>query len=163
MAIPAPTATVVGGPLTLTLADSVQEVTCTDTADPYTPAATARTWQVNATDVDSDVTSTTYSLGFAAAGTYPVAVEVTNADGTAASTPVNVVVSDALVDTPLALIAGTARIQPADLPVEYRDAQKCTPGIPTVANVNDAKLYGTVGVGANVVLADGTGAVVSLV
>lgn len=141
MAIPVTTATVVGGPLSLTASQTTPSVTVTDTGDPYTPAATARSVRVNATTVNATapVTST---VGFIAPGTYPVSVNVVNADGTATSAVTNVAVTDSL--SSLALIPGTSRIRPTELPLEYRDPTIATPGIPTAQNLYYARRSGSI-------------------
>lgn len=169
MAVPVATATVVGGPIDIT--DAVREgtVTITDTADPYTPAATGRSVKVGAATVDAGPQDVVSTLNMAAAGTYPVSINVVNADGNDDSTPVNVVVTDDLADTPPATFTptgGAPRVLQANLPAEYKDGTLATPGMPTVSGVNAARYFGSVGaIGATdgiVVLDDGSPVVVDL-
>jgi hypothetical protein len=123
-----------------------------------TPAITDREWSVNtvalvagaAADVPTEVT-----LDFIAEGTYAVGVEVTNADG-ADSDSVTVTVTDAYV--PPAYLSGqqwlgtaVERINPIDLPFEYRDGTACTPGLPDSRGIYLARQYGTVGLAGDVV------------
>lgn len=168
MAAPTATATVVGGPIDITNAAREGTVVITDTGDPYDPVATDRSVVVNGTTVVSGV-GTEYDLNVAAAGTYPVLINVVNADGNDDSVAVEVVVTDDLADTPLATFTptgGAARVLPWRMPAEYRDAQLSTPGLPTVGGVNAARYFGSVGaVSATdgiVVLEDGTPVVVDL-
>lgn len=164
MAVPTATATVVGGPLTLTAYDPVGTVVVTDTGDPYTPVATDRTVEVNGTAVVEDA-AVVAEVGFCAAGTYPVNINVVNDDGTGDSSAVNVVVTDALADLEnIGTGPGEVRIRPSQLPWEYRDAMQCTPGLPTAQGVFAARAHGTVLATADQgnVVVDGVAQVVSL-
>lgn len=146
MAIPAPTNTVVGGPLSIDATKDSRAVVCTDTADPYTPEADSRVWQVNGVDVNAISVESTLEL--VAAGTFPVAVEVTNADGTAAGTEVDVVVTDGYTAPsyyaqPTGRDEMTERILPSALPAICQDGMAATAGIPTGQKIANAELYGS--------------------
>lgn len=140
MAVPNATATVVGGPLTLTAAAPSASVLCTDTGT-YDPAATARQWEVNAEPVPT-ADGPVETIEFCGPGTFPVLLNVTNADGNDDSVAVNVVVTDGY-EAP-DYIDGTSRIRPSQLPWEFRDAQTATPGLPSSNAVYHARTFGSV-------------------
>ena len=147
MAIPAPTNTVTGGPVTITESQDSRAVVCTDTADPYTPAADSRVWQVNAVDVVG-ATEIESSIDLVAAGTFPIAVEVTNADGTAAGTEENIVVTDGYTPPsyytqPTGRVEPASRILPSALPAVCQDGMVATAGIPDGQKIANAELYGS--------------------
>ena len=145
MAVPTVTQTVVGGPLTLTAAAPTASVVVTDTGN-YAPAVTARQAQINGNAVGPATLGTASGVTFCDAGTFPVRLRVTNADGAANGTAVNVVVTDSAYSG-LANIGsgpGEARIRPNQLPWEFRDAMVCTPGLPTAAKVASAKAFGSI-------------------
>lgn len=148
MAVPVATATVVGGPIDIT--DTVRDgaVVITDTADPYTPAATGRSVAVNAVQVEAGPVGVVSALSFAGEGTYPVTINVVNADGNDDSVAVNVVVTDDLADTPpptFTPTGGHPRHLRKDMPREYGDGQLATAGLPTVTGANAARLFGAAG------------------
>lgn len=141
MAIPVTTNTVVGGPRALTLADPEQGVVCTDTTS-YTPAMTAREWQVNGTPVPL-ATASPVTIEFIKAGVYPVRARGTNADGAANATAVNVTVTEPAA---LPYVTGefASRVHPENLPREFRDPTLATPGLPTTQALVTARILGSV-------------------
>lgn len=146
MAVPNATATVVGGPITITDAVRQDDVVITDTGS-YSPAATGRSVKVHGDVVDTGV-GTVSGLRFASAGTYPVAINVVNADGNDDSVAVNVVVTDALVASPPATYTptgGSPRYLRKDMPREFGDGTVETAGVPTVGKANAARLLGAAG------------------
>jgi hypothetical protein len=147
MAAPTATATVLPGTGTLTPTARQHTATVTDTGT-YDPAATGRSLKINDVVVDTtvDVVST---VKFAKAGTYPVKVNVVNADGNDDTDAINVVVTDGLVASPPATFTptgGQPRMLRKDMPREFGDGTIPTPGVPTVAKLNELDLYGTTGV-----------------
>jgi hypothetical protein len=165
MAVPSPTNTVVGGPLTLTASEPVKGVVCTDTGT-YDPPATARQWQVNGVAVNG-ATVTPKTVQFCAAGTYPVRVRVTNADGSGNGSAVNVVVTDGVPAALPGFMTGVGvaqRIDPTQLPNEFKDATVATPGLPTAQTIANARLYNSVLPSANRVnvVVDGVGQRITL-
>lgn len=114
----------------------------------YDPAATARVWKVDGTALaapdgaavgdldDVDIT-------FHAPGEYDISIEVTNGDGKDESDTTTVEIVDSYSDE-FAMIPGTARIHPADLPWAYQNPLVASPGLPTAYGVLNAETTGTV-------------------
>lgn len=133
-------------PTTIVLTEDVPTVpvVCTDTAT-HDPAASARAWRIGSTAIPNG-TSAAETLSFRRAGTYQVNVNVTNADGTAASSNTQVTVVDNIATangTP-ETVDGSNRVPPHKLPDVYRDPRYATPGLPTATDLAAAKAYGTI-------------------
>lgn len=142
MTAPTATATVVGGPLTLTAAAPIASVVCTDTGT-YDPVATGRSWKAD-TVVVTGAVDEVETISFCGPGTFTVVQNVVNADGNDDTAGTNVVFSDGYSAPSYMTGEVASRILPSALPAEYRDALVATPGIPTANKIYQARTYGSI-------------------
>lgn len=132
-------------PTTIVLTPDVTEVNVTAVeSGSHSPAATARQWKVGGTNI-ANGDQATEVLTIRRAGA-PVALtcQVTNGDvgGPVTSSAVNITVTDSVVSTygtPSVQSDGTTRVNPTLLPYEYRDPRYATPGLPTAAELANAR------------------------
>ena len=150
MTLPAPTFTAApAGSQALSAGTPTRTVTLTDTGS-YSPAATARRWEINGQTASTAI-ATALPVTFEMAGTYSCKLFVTNTDGTVGSSATVITVTDSgvyagLYDTPATDFINNA-IPDLLLPLVYIDPLISTPGLPTTASVAYATTNGTIGPG----------------